>query len=184
MRPARGIRATLLTLTQETPRIPPDVIVWRRFYGRRRTSPARRPRAGARAAGQLDRQLQRQQIVRVELEPGQLLDPGEPLAQRVRVDVQRPRALDHRSAFCQVALERVEQRGSALGVVGDQQVDGAPHPVVGRVLRGDVDEVAVGAELGVRDRAAIAEQRPADRRRVPRLAIGPGPVARGARAAR
>ncbi len=44
--------------------------------------------------------------------PGQLLDPRQPLAQRVRVDEQRPGALDHAAPLRQVALERVQQRGA------------------------------------------------------------------------
>ena len=40
---------------------------------------------------QLDRQLERQQVVLVEMQAGQLLDPPEALAQRVRVDEQLAR---------------------------------------------------------------------------------------------
>ncbi len=53
------------------------------------------PRARQRAAvqpRQLDRQLERQQVVLVEVQPGQLLDPPQPLAQRVRVDEQLARS--------------------------------------------------------------------------------------------
>jgi hypothetical protein len=50
-------------------------------------------------ARQLDRQLERQQIVDVELESGQILDAPEPLAQRVRMDIERARRLDYAASF-------------------------------------------------------------------------------------
>ena len=127
---------------------------------------------------ELDRQLEREQVVLVEVEPGQLLDPAQPLAQRVGVDEQRAGALDHAAALGQIALERVEQRRAPPAVVVDQQVDGGPHPVARRVVGADLDQVAVGAELRVGDRAAVAQQRAADRRGVARLAVGAGGIAR------
>ena len=79
------------------------------------------------------------------------------------MDEQGPGALDHRAALGQVALERVKQRGAAAAVVGDQLVDGDLHAVPGSVRGGDVDEVAVGADLRVGDRAPLAEQGLRDR---------------------
>ena len=112
------------------------------------------------------------QVVVVQLDARQLLDARQPLAQRVRVDEQGARALDHAAPLGEVALERVEQRRASPLVVGDQHVDGVAHPVPGRGVGGDVDEVAVGAELRVADRAAVVQQRAPDRRRVERLAVG------------
>ena len=86
--------------------------------------------------------------------------------------------LDHAPALGEIALERVEQRRAPPGVVVDQPIDGGPHPVVRRVLGADVHEVPVRADLGVADRAAVAEQRAADHRRVERLAVGARRVGR------
>jgi hypothetical protein len=54
-------------------------------------SPRHIPRTPAVQPRELDRQLERQQVVLVEVESGQLLDPAEPLTQRIRVDEKRPR---------------------------------------------------------------------------------------------
>ena len=91
-------------------------------FDQKKTAPRRRVRAAGPPVQprQLDRQLERQQVVLVEVEPGQLLDPAQPLAQRVRVDEQLARALDHAPALGQVPLERVEQRRAPPGVVVDQ----------------------------------------------------------------
>ena len=84
--------------------------------------------------GQLDRQLERQQIVLVELQPGQLLDPASRWRSVFGWMNSARALLDHAAALGQVALERVEQRGAPPVVVGDQPVDGGAHPVVRRVL--------------------------------------------------
>ena len=107
---------------------------------------------------QLDRELERKQVIAIELQPRQLLDPSEPLTQGVGMDEQRPRRLDHAPALGQVALERVEHRRPAPLVVVDQDFDGGAHPVARCVLRGDVHEVAVGTELRVADRAAVVQK--------------------------
>jgi hypothetical protein len=86
-----------------------------------------------------DRELEREQVVLVEIEVGQLLDPSQALAQRVGMNEQGPGAVDHAAPLRQVSLQRVQQGCAALVVVGDQQVNGRPHPVVGRVLGGDLD---------------------------------------------
>ena len=90
-----------------------------------------------------------------------MLDPREPLAQRVRVDVER-RAVGDRAAPGEVLLQRVEQRGAALAVVREQRLDRGPVTVAGRVVEPQVDEVLVRAELLVAERAAGGAQRARD----------------------
>jgi hypothetical protein len=64
-----------------------------RSDGRRRRRPLANPsgRGPSVEPRELDREFERQQVVLVEVEPGQLLDPAQPLPQRVRVDEQLAR---------------------------------------------------------------------------------------------
>src|SRR5215217_3218689 len=93
---------------------------------------------------------------------GHALDPRQPLAQRVGVDVERARRVGDRAAPREVLLERVEQRGAALAVVLQQRLDRGPVAVAGRLLQPQVDEVLVRAELLVAERAAGRLQRTRD----------------------
>jgi hypothetical protein len=53
---------------------------------------------------QLDRELKRKQVVFVDAQASQFLDPPEPLAQRVGMNEQGPRALDDAAPLRQVSL--------------------------------------------------------------------------------
>ncbi len=68
-------------------------------------------------AGQLERQLEREQILRSQVQVSDPLDPLEPLTHRVGVDVERPRARGHAAAIGQKALERLDQARPAPSVV-------------------------------------------------------------------
>ena len=79
-----------------------------------------RRRRGRRAPLQLhdlDRDLDHQPVVLAQVEAGELHDPAQPLAQRVRVDVERLRGRADVAAAAQELLERLQERGRALAVV-------------------------------------------------------------------
>jgi hypothetical protein len=73
--------------------------------------------------GQLERQLEREQIFLAEVQSGDAFDPLKPLTHRVRVDVERPRARRHAAAIRQEALERLDQPRAAPAVVLEQLLD-------------------------------------------------------------
>jgi hypothetical protein len=54
--------------------------------------------------GQLERELEREQVLLAEVEPGHALDPLEPLTHRVGVDVERASARGHAAAIGEEAL--------------------------------------------------------------------------------
>ena len=89
--------------------------VWlavRRHRRSRNPSPTPVP-ADVVEAGELERQLEREQVLLAEVEPGDALDPLEPLTHGVRVDVERPGARRHAAAIRQEALQRLDQRRAA-----------------------------------------------------------------------
>src|SRR5688572_3304036 len=93
----------------------------------------------------LDGDAQRQPVLFFEVETRQLLDAGQPLAQRVRVGVDGPGRPHDVPAALQVHLERLEELGTPALVVLHQPVEpfllAVPDAVLG------VDHVAVGAEV-------------------------------------
>ena len=79
-----------------------------RAAARRRAAPARavQPR-------ELDGELERQEVLLVEVQTGEGLDAVEALAERVGVDVERAGGRGERAAVAEVALERPQQLGAA-----------------------------------------------------------------------
>ena len=65
----------------------------------------------------LERQLERKQVLAAQVEPGDPLDALEPLAHGVGVDVEGARALGDAAARAQEALERLDQLRVAAPVV-------------------------------------------------------------------
>ena len=101
---------------------------------------------------------------------GDALDPVEPLADGVRVHVERPGGGGDAAAVGEVLLEGLDEAGAAAAVVLGQRLDRLAIAVARRLITLEVDQVAVGAELLVADRAALDDQGAPDPRRVGGLA--------------
>ena len=112
--------------------------------------------------GELERQLEREQILLAEIQVRYPLDPLEPLTHGVGVDVERPRARGHAAAIGEEALERLDEARTPPAVVLEQLLDGDPVAVVWGVIHLEVHEVLVGTEPLVGDRTALPHQRAAD----------------------
>ncbi len=109
--------------------------------------------------------LDREPVVAAEIEPRELRDPAQPLAQRVGMDVQRLRGSADRPVPAKELLERREKLCAALCVVLGE----LPDRVDGRVADSTVDrhaeEVLVRTEIVVREhRRLSAEHRRTDER--------------------
>jgi hypothetical protein len=74
------------------------------------------------------------------------------------VDVESARARGHAAAIGEEALERLDQTRTAPAVVIEQLLDGEPVAVVGGVIHLEVNQVLVGTEALVRDRAAVGNE--------------------------
>ena len=118
--------------------------------------------AGSVQTRHLERELEREQVLLAQVQSRDALDPVEALAHRIRVDVEVAGAGRNAAARSQEALERLDQLRVAAAVVLDQRVHRLPVAVVGRLVELQVHQVAVGAELLVRDGAAVGRERPPD----------------------
>ena len=107
----------------------PGYLIFRVWIAVRRHRARRRPMrlvpvpADVVETGQLERQLEREQVLLAQVQSGHALDPLEPLTHRVRVDVERPRARGHAAAIGEEALERLDQARAAAAVVLEQLLD-------------------------------------------------------------
>ena len=99
--------------------------------------------------------LDREPVVAAEVEPGQLGDAAQSLAQRVRVDVQRLGGRADRAVPAQELLERREELRAALRVVLGELRDGVDGRVADAAVDGDAEEVLVGAEVVVRENSRL-----------------------------
>ena len=88
-------------------------------------------------------------VVAPEVEPRELADPPQPLAQRVRMDVQRLRRRADRAVPAEELLERREELRAALRVVLGELPDGVDRRVADAAVDGDAQEVLVRAEIVV-----------------------------------
>ncbi len=122
---------------------------------------------------ELDRELQREQVLLREVESGQRLDPVQPLAQGVDVHGQLACRRGQAAAVLEVALERQQQLGAALGVVDGEPVDRLAQRVPRAAVAQRPDEVAVRAHLPVEEDPAVARAGAGRRtpRRPPRPAL-------------
>src|ERR1700674_4729219 len=102
----------------------------------------------------LDRHPQRQPVLLVEIELGQLFDPGQTLSECVRVQVKGPRRTGDAAQVLQVSLQGAQERCAAALLVVDQPLQSLLVPVPYRAL--SADHVAVGAELLIRKDAGSA----------------------------
>ena len=84
--------------------------------------------------------LDHQPVVAAQVEAGELADPAQPLAQRVRVDVERLGGRADVAAPAQELLERLQERGRALAVV----VGDARDRVAVRVADAAVEATCAG----------------------------------------
>ena len=117
----------------------------------------------------LDRDLDHQPVVLAQVEPRELHDPPQALAERVRVDVERLGGGADVAATAQELLERSEERGRALAVVVGDPRDGLPVRVAHAAVERHPEEVLVRAELVVGHHARRAQKhgRPEERVRAP-----------------
>src|SRR4051812_17241886 len=110
---------------------------------------------GAPQTYELDREVEGEQVLVGEPQARELLDAVQALAQRVGMDEQAPRGRRAAAPVLEVVLERSQQLRAAALVVVDELLDGLAEAVVGRGVEREMDEVAVGAEVGVGERAAV-----------------------------
>ena len=103
---------------------------------------------------ELQRQLEREQVLVRKIQIRDALDALEPLADGVRVHVERPGAGRHAVAVGEEPLERLDEPGAASAVVLDQLRHRLAVAVVRRLIGLEVDEVTVGAELLLGHRTA------------------------------
>ena len=89
------------------------------------------------------------------------------------VDVEGAGARRDAAARGEIALERVDEVRVAFAVVVDQRAHGLAVAVARRLVELEVDEVAIGAEALVGDRATGGGERARDPRGVGRLAHAP-----------
>ena len=109
-------------------------------------------------ARELQRQLQRQQVLATQVEARDALDALQPLPHGVGVHVERPSARRHAAAVGEEPLQRLDEPGAAPAVVLDQLLHRLAVAVVRRLVELQVHEVAVGAELLVGDGAPLGHQ--------------------------
>ena len=147
---------------------------------RRRGQAAR----GALELDELDGDLDHQPVVLAQVDARQLHDAPQPLAQRVRVDVQRLGRRGDVAAAAQELLERGQERGRAQAIVLGEPRDRVAVGVADVGVERHPQQVLVRAELVVgHDARARAEQHARAEQRVPRL-LEAGPEAGGPAAGR
>ncbi len=106
--------------------------------------------------GQLERQLEREQIFLAEFQSSDALDPLEPLTHRVGVDIERPRARRHAAAISQEALERLDEPGAAAVERLRQACEELAHAEGVVIGLSDVDRGAASARRRMREAADAA----------------------------
>src|SRR4051794_7610094 len=100
-------------------------------------------------ANELDGDLDHEPVVLAEVDAREILNPAQPLSERVRVHVERLRRGADVASAGKKLLQRSEERRAALAIVGCEHPDRVDGRVVRRRVERDSEQVLVRAELVV-----------------------------------
>src|SRR6185437_268874 len=132
---------------QNLPRICGNCELPARMAGNTQVRRPLSPAEGGVETQQLQLDLDHQPVLVGHVQPGQVLDPAQPLAQGIGVHVEGLGGGGDVAAAHQELLQGVQELGAVALVVGGEDAQGVPAGVAGAAVLGHPEQVLVGAKV-------------------------------------